>query len=329
MFTDLLDLASRPLGGTVVYANDEFYAECDNLINPYEAGHSAATFGHKGQVYDGWETRRRREPGHDHAVVRLGVPGLVHGVVIDTAHFTGNYPPEGSVEGCFLPSYPSADELEKADWFPLVARSPLEGDSRNLFEVSSRRLVTHVRLSIYPDGGVARLRVHGEPVVDPEFLPDVFDLAAAEYGGAVTDCSDRFYGSPSQLLLPGLAATMGEGWETRRRRDSGNDWVEIRLAAPGIPQIVELDTTHFKGNAPGRARLTASDGRELLPVTPLRPDTRHRFRIGLSKSDKPVKSVRLDIYPDGGMARFRLHGSLKPKTRAALAERWTTLREPA
>lgn len=324
MFTDLLDLASRALGGTVMCANDEFFADRENLINPHKPGYSHATFGHKGQLYDGWETRRRREPGHDYAIVRLGSPGLVHGVVIDTAYFTGNYPPEGSLEGCFLPSYPSVEEVEKADWFPLVPRSPLEGDAQNPFEVTSRRLVTHVRLTIYPDGGVARLRVHGEPVVDPGLLPDVFDLAAAEFGGAVTDCSDRFYGSPANLLLPGLAATMGEGWETRRRRDSGNDWVEVRLAAPGLPQLVELDTSHFKGNSPGRAGLTSLDGRELLPPTRLQADTRHRFRV---TAEAPVEAVRLDIYPDGGMARLRLYGSLPPGTRAALATRWDSLQE--
>jgi len=326
MFTGLLDLASRAVGGTVMYANDDFFAERENLLNPYEPSHQAASFGHKGQIYDGWETRRRRGPGHDHALVRLGVSGLVHGVVVDTAFFTGNYPPEASVEGCCLPGYPSVEELEKADWFPLVPRSPLEGDMRNLFEVSSHRLVTHVRLNIYPDGGVARLRVHGEPVVDPGLLPDVFDLAALEWGGIVTDCSDRFYGSPTNLLLPGLAATMGEGWETKRRRDSGNDWVEIRLAAPGLPQLVELDTSHFKGNCPALARVTAPDGRELLAKTPLQPDTRHRFRVQV---DEPVDTVRLDIYPDGGMARFRLFGSLAPGVRTALEERWNSLQRPA
>jgi allantoicase len=230
------------------------------------------------------------------------------------------------VEGCSLPGYPSPEELEKADWFPLVPRSPLEGDTPNPFEVASRRLVTHVRLNIYPDGGVARLRVHGEAVADPGLLPDVFDLAAAEFGGTVTDCSDRFYGSPAHLLLPGLAAPMGEGWETRRRRDSGNDWVEIRLAAPGLPQLVELDTSHFKGNSPGTARVTALDGRELLPRTRLQADTRHRFRISCAE---PVDAVRLDIYPDGGMARFRLHGSLTDEVRAGLAARWTALCEGA
>jgi allantoicase len=325
-FEDLLDLASRALGGSVVSANDEFFAERENLINAGVPAYAPHTFGAKGQVYDGWETRRRREPGHDHAIVRLGVPGIVRGVVIDTAFFTGNYPPAASVEGCRVDGYPAPAELADASWFPLLQRSPLKGDTRNPFAVSATAPVTHVRLSIYPDGGVARLRVHGEPTVDPDLLPQVCDLAAAEHGGRVIDCSDRFYGSPNNLLLPGLAASMGHGWETRRRRDDGNDWVRIRLAGTGTPQLVELDTSHFKGNAPGWATVTGLDpdgapGARLLPRTRLQPDTRHRFRI---TSTEPVSEVRLDIFPDGGMARLRLFGRLSDAARDELAARWAS-----
>jgi allantoicase len=318
-FEELLDLASRAVGGSVVAANDEFFAERDNLVNPWAPTFTPRTFGAKGQVYDGWETRRRREPGHDHAVIRLGTPGLVHGVVVDTAFFTGNYPPEAAVEGCRTPGYPSPAELADADWFPLVERSALHGDTRNRFPVAAGRVVTHVRLTIHPDGGVARLRVYGEPVPDPELLPDTVDLAAAELGGRVVDCSDRFYGSPGNLLLPGLAASMGEGWETRRRRDTGNDWVRVRLAAPGVVQLAELDTSHFKGNAPGWAQLTGAGGEPLLPRVRLQPDTRHRFRLA---PGGPVGEVRLDIYPDGGMARLRLYGSLTAPAREKLAAQW-------
>lgn len=318
-FEEMLDLASRAVGGSVVAANDEFFAERDNLVNPWAPTFTPRTFGAKGQVYDGWETRRRREPGEDHAVIRLGAPGFVHGVVVDTAFFTGNYPPEAALAGCRLDGYPSPAELADADWFPLVARSPLLGDTRNRFPVAPDRLVTHVRLTIHPDGGVARLRVYGEPAPDPELLPETLDLAAAEFGGRVVDCSDRFYGSPGNLLLPGLAAVMGDGWETRRRRDGGNDWVQVRLAAPGVIRLAELDTSHFKGNAPGWAALTGSGGELLLPRTRLQPDTRHRFRIA---HDGPVEGVRLDIYPDGGMARLRLHGSLTAAARERLAAQW-------
>src|SRR5262245_39828874 len=202
-FTALLDLASRALGGGVVYANDELFAAADNLVTAEPPGFTPRTFGPKGQVYDGWETRRRREDGYDHAIIRLGAPGIVHGVVVDTAFFTGNYPPEAAVDGCGLDGYPGPEELAAAAWHPLVPRSPLAGDSRCRLPVSVDRRFTHVRLSIFPDGGVARLRVHGEVVPDPRLLDGgPIDLAAAELGGRVVACSDMFYGSPNNLLLP-------------------------------------------------------------------------------------------------------------------------------
>ncbi|MEV6301591.1 allantoicase [Actinoplanes sp. NPDC051861] len=311
-FTALPDLASRAFGGGVVSANDEFFAAADHLVLPHPPGHAPKTFDHKGQVYDGWETRRRREPGHDFAIVRLGAPGVIHGVDVDTAFFTGNYPPHASVEAVEVPGYPGPAELAAAEWVEIVPRSSLKGDSGNLFAVSDRRRWTHVRLRIFPDGGVARLRVHGEPMPDPELLPKVFDVAAAEYGATVTDCSNMFYGHPQRMLMPGLAQNMGDGWETSRRRDDGNDWVVVRLAAPARIRFADLDTSHFKGNAPGAATLTGMDERrdagnwfELLPRVALRPDTPHRFRV--TKAPE-VTHVRLDIFPDGGMARLRLLG---------------------
>ncbi|MEV0717627.1 allantoicase [Asanoa sp. NPDC050611] len=326
---NLPDLASRRLGGGVVGTNDELFAAADNLVTPEPPGFTPRTFGPKGQVYDGWETRRRRTPGEDWAIVRLGAAGVVRGLVVDTSFFTGNFPPEASVFGCRLDGHPSLADLLAAAWEPLLPRSPLAGDTANAFEVSSG-LVTHVKLVIHPDGGVARLRVHGEVVPDPVRFPDGWlDLAAAENGGRVVDCSDLFYGSPAQLIEPGLARTMGEGWETRRRRDAGNDWVVVRLAAPGRIRLAELDTTHFKGNAPGAAALAGVDERkadpadaaawrELLPQTDLRPDTRHRFVL---RTD-PVTHVRLDIHPDGGMARLRLNGHLDDGLLDTLRAAW-------
>jgi allantoicase len=221
-FRQLPDLARRDLGGSVIWANDESFAPKENLITPRSAVFDAATFGHHGKIYDGWETRRRREPGEDAVVVRLGVPGVVAGVVVDTSWFVGNYPPEASVDGGSGPDGP---------WFPLVERSALKGDNENAFAVACARRVTHVRLRIHPDGGVARLRVHGTALPDPVLLEDLgtVDLAAIECGGRVTGCSNLFYSSPNNLLLPGPARMMGEGWETARRRDDGNDWVEITL----------------------------------------------------------------------------------------------------
>jgi allantoicase len=323
-FTRLPDLASRRLGGSVVDANDELFAERENLIRPEAPAYSPATFGHKGQVYDGWETRRRREPGHDHAIVRLGAPGVVRGVVVDTAFFKGNYPPEVSVEGTGVEGYPSPEELRAAEWDELVPRSRVEGDTRNPFPVAASQRWTHVRLSIYPDGGVARLRVHGEAVPDPRLLATgTIDLAALVNGGVVTGCSNMFYSSPANLISPGEARVMGEGWETARRRDDGNDWVELGLAGPGVVRLAEIDTSHFVGNAPGWASLGGRDGgegwTELLARTRLQPDTRHLFRL---PGGPEVAAVRLDVFPDGGLARVRLYGELSARGLATLARRW-------
>ncbi|WP_026360982.1 allantoicase [Amycolatopsis nigrescens] len=326
-WTDLPDLASRRFGGTVMWATDELFAEKENLINAWPPAHRAETFGPRGQVYDGWETRRHREAGDDQAIVRLGMPGVIAGVLVDTAFFKGNYPPFVSVEGCAVQGYPNADELAGADWRPLVSRAPVTGHSENFFAVESAEGCTHVRLTMHPDGGVARLRVHGEVIPDPRLLdPGALDLAALENGATCTGCSDMFYSSPNNLLAPGLAAHQAEGWETARRRDDGNDWATIRLAGPGLLRFADLDTSNLKGNAPGWASLSGRDSRasddswfELLPRTRLQPDTRHRFVLPESRE---VTDVRLDIYPDGGLARLRLHGALTDHGAAALTTRF-------
>lgn len=307
------DLALRTAGGAVLWANDDSFAEKENLIKPGPSKYQPATFGHRGQIYDGWETRRRREPGYDEAIVRLGVPGVIHGVVIDTAWFKGNFPPEASLYALEVDGYPPVEDLiAHPGWEPIVDRTKIYGDSRNPFEVFSQKRYTHVRLRIFPDGGVARLRVHGEGRPDPALLGlGPLDLAALENGGLVLDCSNRFYSSPQNLIFPGVAKVMGDGWETARRRDDANDWVRIRLAGRGRIRLAEIDTSYFLGNSPGAAALSGltDDGQwvELLPRTDLQPDTRHRLLVN---SDAAVHEARLDIYPDGGLARLRLFGEL-------------------
>ena len=331
------DLASRALRGSVVAASDEFFAEKENLIKPGAATFRPSTFGHKGQVYDGWETRRRRSAvgglpaahERDWAIVRLGAPGVVHAVVVDTAHFTGNFPQTCSVEACYVAGYPSASSLEAAPWTEIVRRTPLTGDSRHLFTVAPGPRFSHVRLTIYPDGGVARLRVHGEVVPDPSLIDGLtFDLAALENGGDVRACSDRFYSSPRNAISPGLSRVMGEGWETRRRRSDGNEWLIVGFAAAALVSLVEIDTSGYIGNSPGAAALrgyTRGDWEQdsswapLLPRTELQPDTVHRFRVS---PEDPYDLVRLDVFPDGGVARLRLYGSPTPDGIAAMRQRW-------
>ena len=232
-FTSYPDLASRDLAGSVISANDELFAPRQNLIMPTHAVHAVDSFGHTGKVYDGWETRRRREPGCDWVIVRLGVPGVIHGVVVDTAFFKGNYPPHISIEATSVEGYPSDDTLPDAEWEALVDKTDARGDTENYYPVDHPGRWTHVRLTIYPDGGVARLRVHGEVVLDPRYLMASTDLVALENGGRLLGTSDAFYSSPVNLILPSRARLMGEGWENARRRGPGHDWAVFQLGVPG------------------------------------------------------------------------------------------------
>ncbi|GAA2246750.1 MULTISPECIES: allantoicase [Kitasatospora] len=342
-FTELVDLASRRLGAGVVATNEDTFADAENLLVAGPAEFRPHTFGHKGQIMDGWESRRRRgvsaqqphptDEDHDWVIVRLGAAGVIRGVIMDTAHFTGNHPESGSVQGASVPGHPSPEEVEAAEWVDLVPRTPLQGDTAHEFEVGNEQRFTHVRLNIWPDGGVARLRVYGEVRPDPRDLDGLtFDLAAQEYGGVAEAASDRYFSSPHNLNAPGRATVMGEGWETRRRRDKANDWVQIALAGGGEALAAEVDTTHFVANAPGWADLVGYDASrggdphtdpdgwfEILPRTRLQPDTRHRFRLVPGRTPT---HVRLNVYPDGGVARLRLTGRLTEAGRAALALRW-------
>ncbi|MBZ0237595.1 MAG: allantoicase, partial [Deltaproteobacteria bacterium] len=315
-FLDLPDLACENVGGAALACNDEFFAEKENLLRPQPAVWKEHAYTDRGKWMDGWETRRRREPGYDWCVVRLGMPGVIRGVVVDTAFFRGNYPAECSIEACEIDDALDLAALATAAWMELLPRAPLQGDHRNTFEIAAPHRFTHVRLNIFPDGGVARLRVHGD--VTPRWsrlagLGGVIDLAALEHGAWVESCSDMFFGSRNNLIKPGPSHSMADGWETRRRRGPGNDWAVVRLAATGTVERVEIDTSHFKGNAPGRCTLEGQiDGEgagtwHLLLASPLQPHTRHVFDDELRRIG-PTGRVRLSVFPDGGVARLRVWG---------------------
>jgi allantoicase len=323
-FRELIDLASERLGGSVLYATDDFFAEKENLLKPSKPVWKEHEYTDRGKWMDGWESRRKRTPGHDFAIVRLGAPGVVRGIVVDTAFFRGNYPERCSVEGVRAPVEATNDELLAASWSEILPKSALRGDSENLFAVDAPHAFTHLRFHIYPDGGVARLRVHGEVVTDWPRLGGFggeVDLAAAEHGAQVLTCSDMFFGAKHNLIMPGRAFNMSDGWETKRRRGPGHDWVIVQLAAEGMVQRVEIDTSHFKGNYPDTASIEWSSGlqpaqgtngapewQELLPRTKLLADTRHVFTGELLRPAGPATHLRLNVYPDGGVARLRVWG---------------------
>lgn len=324
--TDMLvDLASESLGGAVVAASDEFFASKENLVRDAEPIAKPGEYTSRGQWMDGWETRRRREPGHDWAIVRLGARGIVRHVIVDTTHFTGSHPEACAIETIDLTGKPDLVELARdpSRWTTLVQAGVLRGDSVNEFPIEGGPdPATFLRLVIFPDGGIARLRVYGDPV-PPEGLFDAggeFDLAAIQNGARAIDCSDRHFSPPNRMLHPGRAKGPWDGWQTKRRRGTGNDWAVIRLAGTGSVTRLEVDTTHFKGNAPASVQVEAiaapnatigdlrfAEWSILLPDTPVQPDRRQRFDT--LEDTGAVTHLRLNLHPDGGLARFRAFGT--------------------
>jgi allantoicase len=305
------------LGTRVTYASDEFFAAKERLIQPNDPVFIDGKYDDHGKWMDGWESRRRRTPGHDHCIIRLGVPGIIRGFDIDTRYFTGNYPPQASIDACS-----SEEDVPEDGWIEILPRTDLRGDARHFIEVGNDEVWTHLRLNIYPDGGVARLRVYGE--VKPAFddAGGVVNLLALRNGGRALAASDEHYGSMHNLNLPGRGVNMGDGWETARRRGPGNDWVILMLGHPGAIRRLEIDTAHFKGNYPDRVSVeagifasneeavAASDAwKTLLPESKLQMDQQHYFEAELVDLG-PVSHVRMSIYPDGGVSRFRAFGNL-------------------
>ena len=333
-FTDLIDLASERLGGRAIAANDEFFAPKENLLKRAPPIFIPDKYTDRGKWMDGWESRRRRSPGHDWCIVRLGVPGILRSIVVDTAFFRGNFPSHCSLDACAAGTDATAEELtdDRAHWTTVLSKSELRGDTLNVFAVDDSRRFTHVRLNIFPDGGVARLRPMGLVVPDWRHILETggeIDLASIPNGGRVLDTSDRFFGDPHNMLMPDRAPNMGDGWETKRRRGPGYDWAIVQLGVEGVIRRIEVDTAHYKGNYPescsiDRAALDVNHGLsqppadidwlELLPRATLRPDYRHIFESELAHNSGATH-LRLNIYPDGGVSRLRVWGEPTPAGR--------------
>ena len=327
-FTALANLASARLGGRALEASDEFFASKSNLLKPTQATFIPDKFTSRGKWMDGWESRRRRSPGHDWCIIRLGIRGVVHGVNVDTRFFTGNYPSHCSIDA--MDAERSAKQGKgsqgsRAQWTTLLDRTELRGDSDNLFALADRRPWTHLRLNIFPDGGVARFRAYGEAAIDWARVARsrrAVDLASILNGGLVVDASDMHFGARDNIIMPGRARNMGDGWETRRRRGPGFDWLVVRLGTTGLVTRVEIDTNHYKGNFPESASiegcfapgapadaLAQARWHEILPRTTLQPNHRHYFSKNLQQRG-PVSHVRLNIFPDGGISRLRVYGTV-------------------
>lgn len=325
-FARWINLAEPRIGAEALYATDEFFADKARMLKPEPGVFIDGKYDENGKWMDGWESRRKRVEGYDYCIVKLGKRGVIRGVDIDTSNFTGNYPPAASLDGCMMPEDADVESLKAADWVEILPSVSLNGDSHHYHEIANPGNFSHVRLNIYPDGGVARLRIYGEPQCNwDERDPDeVVDLLALENGGRAITCNDQHFGTILNLNMPGRGVNMGDGWETRRRREPGNDWAILALGHAGVIESVEVDTAHFKGNFPDRCSIQAAfvEGgtedslitqsmfwKELLPEQPLDMDCIQRFAEQV-KNIGPVTHVRLNIIPDGGVSRLRLFGKI-------------------
>lgn len=321
-FTRLIDLAAERFGGKVLWCTDDFFAEKENLIKPSKPIFIADKYTDRGKWMDGWESRRKRSEGHDIAVIQLGAAGMIKGFDVDTAHFLGNQPQACSIEACYAPD----GNWEKAEWMEILPRTTLNPGSQHFLEANAqhatRQLVTHVKLHIHPDGGVARLRVYGEVQRDWSRVKadEIVDLVAAQNGALAIQCNDMFFSHMNNLIMPGRGVNMGDGWETKRNRTPNNrDWVIVRLAHKGIIRKALIDTCHFKGNYPDTFVLEGTNSATddlsnakwsaIIERTKLQADHEHHYEQEVRCAD-PITHVRLSIFPDGGVSRMRLWGTI-------------------
>ena len=321
-----LDLISGTLGGKVLSFSDEWFAEASNLLTPTAPIRQPGKMVYSGAWYDGWETRRHNTAPFDYVVIRLGTAsGIVEGIEVDTAHFSGNHAPEISVEGCFCENdeEPVSWENRQGKWETILGIKECGPSQRFGWKLDkpTEKAYTHVRLNMYPDGGIARFRLFGHAVpVFPENKDAIFDLAAAVNGGVAVSCSDQHFGTKDNLILPGRGKDMGDGWETARSRGKGHiDWTIIRLGTPGTITSLVVDTAHFRGNFPqsvkvqatrwtgeGEPSATDAEWTDIIRESKCGPDKEHEHTSLVQ--DQFFSHVKLIIIPDGGVKRLRIFG---------------------
>ena len=320
---DLIDLASESNGGRTLLASDEFFAPKENLLRPGRGDFISNKYTDRGKWMDGWESRRKRTAGHDWCILRLGKPGMIKELDIDTNHFVGNFPSHASVDACQVPPFTALGEImDEVEWTEILSRVELQGDSQNRFAIHYEESFTHLRLNIYPDGGVARFRVYGQPEESADDRDSFTDAAVSEIGGETLACSDMHFGHMENLIKPGIGTSMSDGWETKRRRGPGHDWVILKLGLPCIVERIVVDTYHFKGNFPDSCSIEGCvepdrdleailintiDWLELLPDSKLSGNQENIFSIA-SNQTEPRTHIRFNIYPDGGVSRLRIIG---------------------
>ena len=317
----LIDLAQSRLGSKIVYKTDEFFAPAKRIINPWPPVFKEGVFDKHGKWMDGWETRRKRKKGHDYLILKLGRPGKIHKVDIDTSYFNGNQPSKVSLDACYskkkLPN-------KNSKWVNILKKSTTKPNSHHFFKIKNKSIFTHVKLNIYPDGGVARIRIYGDMIINKRFKKKVTNLTSVLNGASPIACNNEHFGRAENILAPGMGKNMGDGWETRRSRGKNFDWLIIKFGKPGLIKKLEIDTHHFKGNYPDSCSIqTASISKDLsnksivnnsknwkfiLNKSKLSAHKKHIFKKFLIKRSKE-NYLKINIYPDGGISRIRAFGN--------------------
>ena len=321
IFTNgLIDLAQPRLGTKVLFKTDDFFASANRIISPTEPVFKAGVFDKHGKWMDGWESRRKRTEGHDYIILKLGKSGKIKKVDVDTSHFNGNQPSMVSIEG----ANSSSDKISQLKWQFLLSKKKIKANSHHYFKVNSKKVFTHIKLNIFPDGGVARLKLYGSIVKSKKLKNKKINLASLLEGASVIACNNEHFGKAENILAPGKSKNMGDGWETRRRRDKGFDWLILNSLDGKEIDKIEISTHHFKGNFPSYCSLQAAylpasknskqivsssvKWKYLLKDAKLSANKIHTFKNNLMKKDK-INFIKINIFPDGGISRFRIYGN--------------------
>ena len=319
----MINLADPRIGSKIIFKTDDFFAAAHRILKTDIPVFKDGLFDKHGKWMDGWETRRRRSKGYDYLVLKLGKPGKIFDIDIDTSHFNGNQPTHASLEGCFSRSKPN----KKTKWTRLLGKKKLGPNKNHNFKSQNKSTFNYIRLNIFPDGGVARLRLYGKIEIDKKTINHKnINLTSVLNGASIVGCNNEHFGRAENIIAPGKGKNMGDGWETRRSRGKNFDWLIIKFGKPGLIKKLEIDTHHFKGNYPDSCSIqTAIINKDLsnnlivknsknwkfiLNKSKLSAHKKHVFKKFLIKRNKE-NYLKINIYPDGGISRIRAFGSFK------------------
>ena len=320
IFTNgLIDLAQPRLGTKIIFKTDDFFASANRIIEPSPAIFKEGLFDKNGKWMDGWESRRKRTKGHDYIILKLGKPGSIKKVDVDTSYFNGNQPAMISIEG----TNSNSNKINQLKWKPLLSKKKTRANSHHFFTINIKNIFTHIKFNIFPDGGVARLRLFGSIAKSNKLKNKKINLASLLNGASVIACNNEHFGKAENILAPGKAKNMGDGWETRRRRGVGFDWLILNSLDGKEIDKIEISTHHFKGNFPSHCSLQATyipasknskiivnssvKWKYLLKEAKLSSNKIHIFKNNLMKKDK-INFIKINIFPDGGISRFKIYG---------------------